>query len=110
MQYDSGMLNKRINIAPAKFITTKGIQSRQFDSDNEISMWACINNVSDNVFWAENNENNTSIMNFTIRYRSNITLQMLVKYKNNYYEIQDVDDYMEAHTFITLRTKLVILK
>lgn len=110
MNYDSGMLNKRISIAPAKFIIENGIQNKSFDVDNSINTWACINNVSDNVFWADNNENNTSIINFTIRFRKNIALQMLIKYKNNYYEVQDIDDYMEQHIFITLRTKLVVFK
>lgn len=111
MVVDTGDLNKRISIAPKKMVkSTGGIQTKSFDTENAINTWSCINNVSDNVFWGDNNENNTSIMNFTIRYRKNISQQMLVKYKNNYYEIVDIDDYMEQHIFITLRTKLVILK
>lgn len=109
MIVDTGNLDKRITIGRSKIITNKGMQIKQFDSSTAISTWASVNGVGDAMFWADNNENNRNILNFIIRYRKNIEQQMLVKYKNEYYEIQGIDDYMEQHTFITLRTKKVNL-
>ncbi|URZ06771.1 phage head closure protein [Clostridium felsineum] len=109
MVVDTGNLNKRITIGRTKIITNKGMQIKQFDSSTAIITWASVNGVGDNIFLADNNENNKNILNFIIRYRKNIEQQMLIKYKNDYYEIQGIDDYMEQHMFITLRTKRVNL-
>lgn len=103
-----GELNKHILIGKTKLIDTEnGFKEKEFDTDNAIKVWSKVNGVSNKEFYSSNSTNLEDILNFTIRYRKDIDSTMQVKYNDKIYDIQGIDDFMEKHEFLTLRSRRV---
>lgn len=102
----SGDFNRKIIIGNTQITTNdNGFQEKTFVT--VINTWAKINGISNNEFYVNRSTEMEDVLNFTIRYRKNINVSMQILYKDNYYNILGIDDYMEKHQYLTLRARVV---
>lgn len=67
-----------------------------------LKVWARIEPLRGRAYYEQYKEKTEDLSKITIRYRKNIDNSMLVKYRNNLYEIKNVIDPYESHIKLEL--------
>lgn len=97
----TGLLNKRITILGKKAVT----DDYGFDAQQEnviCKCWASIKPARGKVFYELERKADTEYTVITIRWRSNITHDMRVKYQEHFYDIDTIVDPNMRHEALEL--------
>jgi len=99
-----GNMNKRITIQ-TRSLTTNNIGSIETIETftDDIDVWAAIETTRGNQLWDGVEVSNPFTHNIYIRYRDDINFEKWIKYKDEEYDVVDVEDFEQANDFLLLR-------
>jgi len=109
MKIDVGELNKKISI----IILTIGQDAQGFPKNTEdiyCSPFAKVSNMSGTQMFKAGKLFDKSITKFVIRYRRDktITDTMRIRYKNDFYEIIDVNNVSESNEYVEIMGQVIL--
>lgn len=96
-----GTLDKRVTILKYEDVETP-YNLTQKKLMPFLKVWARIEPLRGRAYYEQYKEKTEDLSKITIRYRKNIDNFMLVKYRNNLYEIKNVIDPYESHIKLEL--------
>jgi SPP1 family predicted phage head-tail adaptor len=96
-----GTLDKRVTILKYEDVETP-YNLTQKKLMPFLKVWARIEPLRGRAYYERYKEKTEDLSKITIRYRKNIDNSMLVKYRNNLYEIKNVIDPYESHIKLEL--------
>jgi SPP1 family predicted phage head-tail adaptor len=104
-----GSLNQKINIQVRELLAPIG-DSVDFDEEFTLleNVWAMVETVAGKVFFDGSNTDKSITHNFYIRYISGvqITAENWINYKDQYFDIINVENLDEANRFLLMRTTI----
>ena len=98
-----GRLNKRITLLQLTDVETKyGTTSKELTPVIPHPIWARVEPFSGRDYKEEAKDKTEDLFKITIRYRPNLSNDMLIGYKNAVYTIQNIADPAEKHELLIL--------
>ena len=70
--------------------------------------WASADDAGNQTFFAADTENAEAVINFTIRYRSDVCPGMWVRFRDGKRVITTIGEYAFTHRYLGLKTSLVM--
>lgn len=104
---DIGTLDKRITLLKyAEVVDDIGFTHQELTDAIGHKIWARIEPARGKTYYEQYKDKVELLTKITIRYRPNITTDMLVRYRNRTYKITSVVDPYEAHVKLELMCNL----
>lgn len=104
MNINPGELNKRIDVCKQAEKDKYGFRSGE--PTVIMSRWAKVSKKNGKETEGAGTDTNESTVQFLIRFsKVSIDTNMLIRYNNKLYEIQDIDDIQERHEYLRITCK-----